>query len=161
GRGRRDAERVRAGGAARRRRLGRADVGRSGAGPVTRACAALLLCGCVVSGPYRTRVTHERAAARKNLPDELVLPDAPAPASLGAFRVRAWVDEHYRRRPRWRETVEELVGRASRYIAAAFGATLEVDVRAWRRSGDVPIGDMLDELAAADPGDDVDWVIGF
>jgi hypothetical protein len=127
----------------------------------------LLAAGCTISGsgpirgPFTAHAAREREVARAISPGELVLPDAPPPRSTGTFKVRAWVDEDYRRRPRWRSTVEELVARVSRYTAAAFGAALEVEVRPWERSGDVPLGAIHDELIALDPGADVDWVVGF
>src|SRR5262249_38497573 len=112
------------------------------------------------SNPYKTKAGYERAAARTHLPAELVAPDGDPPA-VSTFKVRAWVDADYRHKLRWREGVEELVARASRYTTAAFGASLDGGFRPWPRGGDAPLGEMLDQLGAGDRGGGADWVVGF
>jgi hypothetical protein len=134
-----------------------------------RISVVLMCAGCAVStpvaipgfstNPYKERQRLERRAAADLSPRELEVPDGAPP--VRAYQLRVWVDADYRQRPRWRSEVEASLGRVSAYTQAAFGAKLEVDVRAWDRSGDLPMAEMIAALEEHDPGDGADWVVGL
>jgi hypothetical protein len=97
-------------------------------------------------------------AGGESVPSLVPPDDRPPPCTT--FRVRAWVDDDFRRRPGWRAHIASLVARASAYTQASFGATLEVDVHVWKRSGGT-LAESLTELEKEDLGADVAWVVGF
>jgi tetratricopeptide (TPR) repeat protein len=94
-------------------------------------------------------------------PAELEVPRAPHD-EVQAARVRVWVDQDYRRGPSWRKRALHLVARANAFLAPAFGVRLEATFEAWeRQAGGEDLAAVLDELAAHDAGDGVEWVIGM
>jgi len=120
---------------------------------------------CVVQTPFsssvlKARERAERKAAMDLVPIDPVVPDGPVPP-LHVFKMRVWVDADFRAKPRWRADVEEVTARAGSYVEAAFGARLDVEIRTWDHSGDASMPDMMNALAAADPGNGADWVVGF
>jgi len=123
--------------------------------------AFLLLASCA---GWRSPKDVQRDYARSLRPAE-VAPEAPAPGvPIRTLRARAYVDREYRAQTlRWSQRIEQQVARANRVLEAQFGARLElVEVREWERAdrtGELPVA--MAELAALDPGSDVDWVIGF
>jgi hypothetical protein len=122
--------------------------------------------GCYTSGtgfstdPFNNRERAERRAAQYLVPVDLEVPRG-TPIVSKTFTVRAWVDADYRQKPRWRAQVQELMNRVSAFTSPAFGASFEVDIRTWERSGDATMDEMLSTLIDHDNGDDVDWVVGF
>ena len=89
---------------------------------------------------------------------------ARAASAVRALRVRVHADPEYQAQtPRWSDRIRAQIDRASSAIESDFGFRLEVEsIRTWQRAD--RFGTMesaLAELAASDPGSDVDWVIGF
>lgn len=130
---------------------------------------ALACAGCFVSpviplgsgpAPARTPAEAQARAARNLLPVDLIVPDGRVPPAH-TFHARVWVDAGFRQRPHWRSYVEEIVRRTNLYLGAAFGADIEIAVQPWERAGASSLEGMLHELESDDPGDGVDWVIGF
>ena len=96
------------------------------------------------------------------------------PAPIGAqsrasgpvrpLRVRVYADPEYQAQtPRWSERIREQIDRANATLETGFGVRLELEApRTWKRADRFELLDKaLEGLAAADPGADVDWVIGF
>ena len=108
-----------------------------------------------------------KAIQRKSLAKALPAPLEVAPPVPGTARtahVRVWVDDDFRsQNVRWRAQIEEQLDEANQFLAPAVGIRLEAkDMRPWpTRSADRPLADVLAALEAHDPGDDVDWVIGY
>jgi len=119
--------------------------------------------GCL----HRTPADVQREQARTLRPSALdSSPVAVADPTLPrrVFRVRAWADADYRAQVlRWQSQIPAQLERAAAILETQLGIRLElVAVRAWdhaSRSGDHTRA--VRELAAHDPGDDVDWVVGF
>ncbi len=81
-----------------------------------------------------------------------------------ALRIRVHADPEYQAQtPRWSDRIEAQIDRANAALEPQFGVRLEVQsVRTWQRSDRFErLDQALAELAAVDPGADVDWVIGF
>jgi tetratricopeptide (TPR) repeat protein len=85
-------------------------------------------------------------------------------AGVRVLRARLHADDGYRARVlRWRERIAAQLERANRLLEAQFGIRLAVvSVEPWSHADDASrLEASLEALVAADPGDDVDWVIGF
>jgi len=81
--------------------------------------------------------------------------------SLG---VRVYADPEYQAQtPRWSDRIRAQIDRADGAIEADFGVRLEVEsIRTWKRAERFEsLEKALGDLATADGGADVDWVIGF
>jgi tetratricopeptide (TPR) repeat protein len=79
-------------------------------------------------------------------------------------KVRVYTDEAYRGQAvRWKKRFVDELDYANQYLIPVFGLELEVvDWREWDRKVDAAhVFGAVAELAAVDPGDDVDWVIGL
>src|SRR5438093_10305457 len=120
----------------------------------------LLVAGCGFPNPWQEQRNYARS-----LEPEKVKPAAAAPAAaLRVFKVRAYADTDYQvQNPRWNTHIAEQLERASQILEAQFGARLELEsARSWARPGSsAHLGHVLEQLAAADDGLGVDWVIGF
>lgn len=109
----------------------------------------------------------QRSAARSLLPASAQLRPANEAAPLtGAppIRVRVWASRDYRDQTlHWKERVRGLLSRASRLTRAWPGVEFEVvEADGWEiDSAQRPLVDLLHALAAHDPGEDVDLVVGL
>jgi predicted Zn-dependent protease len=75
-------------------------------------------------------------------------------------KVRVWADTAVRALPHWKEDITDQIDYASQVLTPLLGARLSIDeFRDWTRTAE-PSG-ALEELAAADKGDGVTWVIGY
>ena len=125
-----------------------------------RALALLLLAGCGYETPYQRQ--HKAAEALR--PAAVTSGAAAHPEALRIFRVRAYADGDYRAQtPRWNQHLEDQLSRASAVLEAQFGVRLVLaSARTWERDGaSAHLEKVVDQLAALDSGDGVDWVIGF
>jgi hypothetical protein len=128
----------------------------------------------VRSRPWPPAVTNafsnaakEKEIQRRNLSKALpagLEVARPLPGEARTARVRVWVDEDYRAGTlHWRQQIEEQLDEANQFLVPAVGIRLEAKaIEPWpARSADRKLGDVLTALEAQDPGDDVDWVIGY
>lgn len=125
-----------------------------------RALVLVLLAGCGFETPYQ----RQKAQAETLKPAEVAKTASAHPLALRTFRVRAYADGDYQAQtPRWSAHIAEQLERASTVLEAQFGVRLELEpVRSWARAGSsAHLNQVLDQLAALDHGDGVDWVIGF
>jgi tetratricopeptide (TPR) repeat protein len=121
------------------------------------ALAALALAGC------RTTRDVQRDYAQTLRPAWVAARELDA-ARLRTYAVRVQVRADYRaENTGWRERVAAQVERANALLGAQLGVRLAVkEVRDWDRVGDRrDLQAALADLVAADPGEDVDWVIGL
>ena len=122
------------------------------------ACLALAAAvGCASAGGGRTT---ERPVEIE--PARLV----PTPvAGVGKFtaRIRVYVDVGYKgQNPAHEQQIRRLLSGAFRILEPTIGVALgEVEFRSWEREPGSDLKMMLAELEALDPGEDVDWVLGF
>lgn len=118
-----------------------------------------LLAGCAVAQAVQSR--NRNAEAMKG-----------AEVSGGGFdrpieyvgRIRVYASQGYRaQRAGWESRVAEMVDSAGGVLGPAFGLRLEVvETRVWdAECNPESLQECLDELAAVDPGEGVDWVIGL
>ncbi|MBT8470671.1 MAG: hypothetical protein KJN97_18135, partial [Deltaproteobacteria bacterium] len=79
-------------------------------------------------------------------------------------QIRVYASQEYRaQRAGWEARVRKMVDSSGEVLGPAFGLRLEVvDTRVWDADCDPErLQECLDELAALDPGEGVDWVIGL
>lgn len=129
------------------------------------AIAVVGLAGCYTnafSNAARSKQI-QREALEDALPATLEVP-GPLPGVGRTARVRVWAAEDFRaQRVRWRAQIEEELDEVNQFLVPAVGVKLDaVAIEPWPvQSAERSLGDLLDQLAAEDPGDDVDWVIGY
>ncbi|MBK9032453.1 MAG: hypothetical protein IPL61_14280 [Myxococcales bacterium] len=133
---------------------------------------AVLVCVAVLGGAgcYTNAFSNaakakeiQRKSLAKALPAHLEVA-TPVPGTSRTASVRVWVDDDFRsQNVRWRAQIEEQLDEANQLLAPAVGIRLVAkDMQPWpARSADRPLGEVLAALEAKDPGDDVDWVIGY
>ncbi len=106
--------------------------------------------------PAAIQPTHAEERAAK--------PDVD-PSTARPLPVRLYVDETYRRgMANWQDRIAAQVLAVSQLLTQQFGVRLQVvTIATWdRESGDSPtLENELAALQALDPGEDVEWVIGF
>ena len=125
-----------------------------------RALLLLVVAGCGFQTPYQLQ--HSRAESLK--PAEVAATPVPRGGALRVLRVRAYADGDYQAQtPRWSQRVAGQIERASAVLEAQFGVRLELEsARPGNRAGpSAHLAQVLEQLVALDPGDGVDWVIGF
>ena len=119
----------------------------------------LLVVGCAVAQQVQSR--NRNAAAMRG-----------AEVSGGGFerpiehigRIRLYASQEYRaQRGGWESRVKKMVDSAGAVLGPAFGVRLEVvETRAWDAECDPEsVQECLEEVAALDPGEGVDWVVGL
>jgi tetratricopeptide (TPR) repeat protein len=127
------------------------------------AAAAALSCG-------HAQVVVDRTALGRAMPAEL---DAGSQARAGrtraahdakVARIRVLADADYRAAdPHWKQHVTDDVDYANQLLIPLLGVRLTItEVRAWpHHAPHAPLRVTLGELARADPGDGVHWVLGL
>ena len=77
-----------------------------------------------------------------------------------AVHVRVWADAGVRALPHWKDDITDQIDYATQLLTPLLGVRIQVDdIKDWDRTGDPHAA--LAALAAADPGKDVMWVIGY
>jgi tetratricopeptide (TPR) repeat protein len=114
---------------------------------------------------WKAPVTREREAAQQLAPGTLDLTPAPGrPVEPRAIRVRIYADRDYQSLVyRWQAKARAQIERIDAVVGAVFGVRFEIEsLREWDRSHfGVPLEAIGKELAALDPGSEVDLVIGL
>jgi len=119
----------------------------------------LLLGGCAVAQAVQSR--NRNAEAMKGAEVSGGVFDRPI-EHVG--RIRVYASQGYRaQRAGWKSRVTAMVDAAGGVLGPAFGLRLEVvDTRVWdAECNPESLQECLDELAAHDPGEGVDWVMGL
>lgn len=132
--------------------------------------AALCAIAALAAGCYTNAFSNaakEKEIQRRNLSKAMpagLEVARPLPGEARTAHVRVWVDEDYRAGTlHWRQQIEEQLDEANQFLVPAVGVRLDAKaIEPWpARSADRKLGDVLTALEAQDPGDDVDWVIGY
>jgi tetratricopeptide (TPR) repeat protein len=124
---------------------------------------SLLACAALAAACWKSPRDRQRDYAESLRP----APIGAQPRNSGPvrpLRVRVYADPEYQAQtPRWSDRIGAQIERADAAIQGEFGVRLEVEsIRTWERAERFEgLDKALAELAAADPGADVDWVIGF
>jgi len=126
---------------------------------------------CVLAGCISPVIPIGGGKSAKQNQHEVLNRQAPAQLSTqGSYRgepraakLRVWADAEYRaQNVRWQHAFEEQLDGANQVLLPMLGIRLEPDYRAWdRQAPGGTLEDALDALVAADPGDDVVWVVGL
>jgi hypothetical protein len=129
------------------------------------AIAVVGLAGCFTNALSNANKSKQiqREALEDALPATLEVPE-PLPGTGRTARVRVWAAEDYRtQHVRWRAQIEEELDDVNQFLVPAVGIKLEAEaIEPWEVStADRGLAELLTELATHDPGDDVDWVIGY
>ena len=130
------------------------------------AATVALAGGCFYTNAFSNASKMKKIQKRdleRALPAVLEV-ESPVPGEARTAHVRIWVDEDFRaQNVRWRTQIEEQLDEANQFLVPAVGIRLEVKtIEPWpTRSADQRLADVLAALEAQDPGDDVDWVIGY
>jgi matrixin len=114
---------------------------------------------------WKSPVGREREAAKQLAPGAVDLtPAGPLPAERRVIRLRIYADRDYQSLVlRWQGKARAQIARVNAVVGPVFGVEFEIEsLRPWERSHfGVEPGGVLAELAALDPADDVDWVLGL
>lgn len=124
---------------------------------------SLLVCAAVAAACWKSPRDLQRDYAQSLRPAPIGA-QSRATGPVRSLRVRAYADPEYQAQtPRWSDRIREQIDRANATIETEFGVRLELEpIRSWRRADRFErLDKALAELAEADPGADVDWVIGF
>src|SRR5712671_4197053 len=124
---------------------------------------SLLACAAIAAACWKSPRDLQRDYAQSLRPAPIGA-QSRATGPVRSLRVRAYADPEYQAQtPRWSERIREQIDRANATLETEFGVRLELEAtRTWRRADRFePLDKALEELAAADGGADVDWVIGF
>jgi tetratricopeptide (TPR) repeat protein len=122
----------------------------------------LLALAAVAAACYKSPRDLQRDYAQSLRPAPIGQSRATGP--VRSLRVRVYADPEYQAQtPRWTDRIRAQIARADGAIEADFGVRLEVEsIRTWKRAERFEgLEKALGDLATADPGADVDWVIGF
>jgi hypothetical protein len=134
---------------------------------VVAVVAAALGAGCLISpvipiggGKSSKEIQHERLG--KLLPAQLTVPKQWT-GDVRVAKVRVWADDAYRaQNVRWQHGFEEQLDYANQVLTPMLGVRMEGEYRSWERHAPgSTLGDALEALAQADPGDDVVWIVGL
>src|SRR6267143_1903956 len=123
----------------------------------------LLACAALAAACWKSPRDGQRDYAQSLRPAPIGA-QSRASGPVRPLRVRVYADPEYQAQtPRWSERIREQIDRANATLEAGFGVRLELEApRTWKRADRFePLDKALEGLAAADPGADVDWVIGF
>jgi predicted Zn-dependent protease len=86
--------------------------------------------------------------------------EKPREGDPRTVKVRVWTDPGVRALPRWKDDISEQVDYANQLLTPLLGARVQIeDWKEWPRTGEPH--QALTQLAEADKGDGVIWVIGF
>ena len=124
---------------------------------------SLLACAAIAAACWKSPRDLQRDYAQSLRPAPIGA-QSRATGPVRSLRVRAYADPEYQAQtPRWSDRIRAQIDRANAAIEAELGVRLEVEsIRAWKRADRFEgLGKALADLAAADGGADVDWVIGF
>jgi tetratricopeptide (TPR) repeat protein len=114
---------------------------------------------------WKSPVGRERDAAGQLAPGGIDLTPAPGrPSELRTIRLRIYADRDYRSVVlHWQAKARAQIGRVNGVVEPVFGVRFEIEsLREWDRSHfGVPLETIADELTAADPAREVDWVLGL
>ena len=127
---------------------------RTALGNILLAVVSLVCAGCPGTGARGDRQAFAPAELK---------PHAPAAAVARTMYVRVWADQEYRQVPSWRTEIDRAFAGANEFLTRAFAIELVIEVKPWNRdqpAADNP-GGLVRQLQVHDPGDDVDWVVGF
>ena len=123
------------------------------------AVAALLVVfACGACGGPAANTPHEVDLSRY-LPATLEATH-PKQGDPRPVAVRVWVDQGIRALPHWKDDITDQIDYAGQLLTPLLGIRLQVkDWKDWDRTGDPSAA--LADLAKADDGKDVTWVIGY
>ena len=86
--------------------------------------------------------------------------EKPREGDPRVVKVRVWTDAGARAAKRWKDDISEQIDYANSLLTPLLGARLQIeDWKEWSRSGEPH--EALGQLALADKGDGVTWVIGY
>ncbi len=131
------------------------------------ALAAATLAGCFYDSRWANDKTAQRARANDTRPTlepaEPARSEGPSPSPKRTLRVRVLLARGYTASvvdaPRH---AQSLVEDASEVLEPALGARLDLEkVQPWDLATDEDLAGALAELKKAEPGEDVDWVVGL
>jgi predicted Zn-dependent protease len=123
----------------------------------------LLACAAIAASCWKSPRDLQRDYAQSLRPAPIGA-QSRAAGPVRPLRVRAYADPEYQAQtPRWTERIEAQIARANAIVETEFGVRLEVEsTRTWQRKDRFEhLDKALAELAATDPGEGVEWVIGF
>lgn len=121
------------------------------------AVMAALIVAC--GGPQIQQRSVGGADMAKVLPATFEV-DKPREGDPRTVKVRVWTDAGVRALPRWQDEINEQIDYANQVLTPLVGARLQVEAwKEWARVGEPH--QALAQLAEADRGDGVTWVIGY
>jgi predicted Zn-dependent protease len=124
-----------------------------------RRIVALAALTTACSGPQIQQRSVGGAEMSKALPATLEV-EKPREGDPRTVNVRIWTDAAIRATPRWKDEIGEQIDYANQLLTPLLGARLQVqEWKEWTRTGEPH--EALAQLAAADKGDGVSWVIGY
>jgi len=128
---------------------------------VTRLALAALSVACAVSAGCRPKViAHPKVEDTAGLLPATFEAQRPREGELRPLAVRVWVDPVVRGDTGWKARITDQIDYANQLLAPLVGVRLDIkEIKDWERRGD--LAKALAELAAADAGTDVAWVIGY
>src|SRR5688572_5243149 len=125
------------------------------------AIAALTVIACVTAcgGPQIQQRSVGGADMAKFLPAALET-EKPREGDPREVKVRVWTDAGVRALPRWKDDINEQIDYANQLLTPLAGVRMQVEAwKEWTRAGEPH--QALAQLAEADKGDGVVWVIGY
>ena len=123
----------------------------------------LLACAAIAAACWKSPRDRQRDYAQSLRPAPIGA-QSRAAGPVRSLRVRVYADPEYQAQtPRWSDRIRAQIDRANGAVEAELGVRLEVEsIRTWKRADRFEgLDKALGDLAAADRGADVDWVIGF
>ena len=127
---------------------------------------AMVVVGLLVAGRAQAQMGAgaERKALQKYAPAPLSAPMRARNADPTLMRVHVWADPDFQLGGvSWKSRVKQLFTSVNAFTVPVFGARFEVvRMSTWhRQSRSSQLEPLLGELEKHDPGEGVDWVIGF
>jgi predicted Zn-dependent protease len=121
------------------------------------AAVAALISAC--GGPQIQQRSVGGADMAKAIPAALEV-EKPREGDPRTVKVRVWTDPGARAQKRWKDDISEQIDYANSLLTPLLGARLQIaDWKEWSRTGEPH--EALAQLALADKGDGVTWVIGY
>jgi hypothetical protein len=111
----------------------------------------------------KSQLDLQREGAKTLEPAEIELRQNAAERETRILKLRVYATRDYRAQTfDWSARFSRIIARVNRALARWPNVRLEVvDVRRWEQDSAVPLGRLLQQLEAADPGRDVDFVVGL